>query len=111
MEAIGSMLEHPDLVVDAFQSAIGDAQANGCEYSVAVLAQRGSNLLERGELRAGRPSQPGVQVGRCRRGRAGVERPQLLLEQVRPVDAGVETSDLAEPEAFVFAEILRCLEE
>src|SRR5258708_11677675 len=96
MKAIGTMLDDADLVVDAFHPSIGHAEFDGCEDPVAVLPQRAREFHERGKPGAAGPGEPGLQVSPRRSDAASVERPQLLLEQVRVVDAAVEPPDLGE---------------
>jgi hypothetical protein len=83
VEAEGAVAGESDLGVDAFEVAVGEAEANGAEYAVAVFAQGARELDEREQARAGGPGQPGVEVGR---GEVGVgvgqvlEQPQLFAE-------------------------------
>jgi hypothetical protein len=111
VEAVGPVLDDADLVVQPLHPAVGETEADRCEDAVAVLTEGAPELDEGSEVRAARPGEPGAQVlGRGVRATA-VEGAQLLLEQVRPVDAGVEAGDGGEPDALLGSEVLGCLEQ
>ena len=60
------------LAVEAFEAAVGEAEADGGEDAVAVAAEGAREPDERAQPGAGGPGQPGVEVrGRERAGRRG----------------------------------------
>ncbi len=82
MEAEAAVADEPDLAVEAFEAAVGQAEANGGEDAVAVSAQRAGEADERPQPSSGRPREPVIQVGgRQRRIVEVVEQPQLFAQQ------------------------------
>jgi hypothetical protein len=68
VEAEGAVADQSDLGVEAFEAAVGEAEADRGEDAVAVGAERAREPDERSQARAAGPGQPGVEVvGRQRR--------------------------------------------
>ena len=94
MEAERAVADQADLGVEAFEAAVGEAEPDGGEDAVAVLAQCAGEADEGSESRAGCPAQPGVEVGgRQRRVGQVIERPQFFSEQEGAVEAAVGLLD------------------
>lgn len=75
------MREQADLAVEAFEAAVGEAEAEGGEDPCFVAADGAGELDGRLELGARRPGPPGGQVLRGERRVDLVEQPELVVEQ------------------------------
>src|SRR6266496_3057274 len=106
MEAVCAMLEHADLVVQSFQSAVRDAELDRSEHPIAILPKGAGELHEWLELGATRPPEPAIEVGVGCADSAAVKLPQFFLEQVAAVDALVEGCDLGELDVLIRAQVL-----
>ena len=62
VEAEAAVADRADLGVEALEPAVGQAEADGGEDALAVLAQRACEAHEGRQPRACRPRQPGVEV-------------------------------------------------
>ena len=95
MDAEGAVADEADLGVEAFEAAVGQAEADGSEDAVAVLTQGADGADERLEPGARGPGQPGVEVRRreCGVGQV-VAQSQLLAQQEGAVEALVGLLDL-----------------
>lgn len=95
MEAVGAMAEEADLVVQAFEPAVGEAVLDRGDDALAVLAERAAELDEGREPGSRRPGEPGAEpllgLGR----RPVVEIAERLLEQVGAVSFSVSSSPTA----------------
>ena len=87
VEAEAAVADQADLAVEAFEAAVGEAEADGGEDAVAVAAEGAREPDERRQPRARRPGQPGVEVrGRERGVGEVVEQPQLFAQQEGAVE-------------------------
>ena len=68
VEAEGAVADQADLAVEAFEAAVGEAEADGGEDAVAVRAQGAREADERPQPGADGPGQPGVEVRGRERG-------------------------------------------
>ena len=90
MEAEGPTGDHPDLVVQPFDDAVGDAPADVGDDVVEVRADGAGNLDEPREPTATRPAQPLLQLGVDDNGLPAVEDVgECLLEQVGSIESVV----------------------
>src|SRR5215211_8063024 len=64
VKAVAAVADQADLGVQALEAAVGEAEADGGEDAVAVLAQGAGEADERLQPRPGGPAQPGLEVGR-----------------------------------------------
>ena len=62
MQAVAAVAEQPDLVVEAFQAGVGEAEADRGEDPGAVAAYGAPELDEGREFGARCPGQPRVEV-------------------------------------------------
>jgi hypothetical protein len=96
VKAEAAVADESDAAVEAFQAAVGEAEADRGEDAGAVAAQGAGGLDERCEAAAGGPGDPSVRVrGRARGVLERVEQPELVVEQEGAVEAAVADVDLA----------------
>ena len=79
--------DQADLGVDLLDAGVGEAVLDRGEDPVALVGDRAGELDERRQLASSRPLQPGVEQPTRRGGGELVDLAQLLLEQVRAVQA------------------------
>ena len=90
MKAEGAVADQADLGVEAFEAAVGEAEADGGEDPVAVGAQGAREADEGAQPAAGGPGQPSIEVGGRERGIGQVvEQPEFFAQQEGAVEAAV----------------------
>jgi hypothetical protein len=112
VKAEAAVADEPHAAVEAFQAAVGEAEADRGEDAVAVAAQGAGGLDEGRQAAAAGPGQPGVEVrGRERGVLEVVEQPQLVVEQEGAVQALGALVDLAEGAELVQVLAVGCLQQ
>jgi hypothetical protein len=109
VEAVGAAGDHPDLGVDRFDSGVGQAVLDRGDDPRTLRRDRLGELDERGQATSPGPRDPLVEQPDRVLGGQPVDLPELLLEQVRPVQPGVGLLDARELRGLAVGEVFGVL--
>jgi hypothetical protein len=106
MEAVGSMAEQADLVVQPLEPAVREAMLDGGDDAFVVLAEGPAELHEGRQARTCRPGEPLAKSSPRPSWRAVVDVAEGLLEEVGTVEGTVGATEKRERLGLIVVEVL-----